>query len=109
MSQIFTRDEEMYDQLLDPIFESIIVIKGFKLDSYNNDEKVELQDLVISFCILARMGNDDKLKCNFINTVIFRIMDVDDDGCLSIDEILAMIYKIERNFCRENTLISIDS
>jgi hypothetical protein len=36
-------------------------------------------------------------------------MDVDDDGCLSIDEILAMIYKIERNFCRENTLISIES
>jgi len=34
-------------------------------------------------------------------------MDVDDDGCLSIDEILIMIYKIERNFCRENCLISI--
>ena len=36
-------------------------------------------------------------------------MDVDDDGCLSIDEILIMIYKIERNFCRENCLISIQS
>ena len=36
-------------------------------------------------------------------------MDVDEDGCLSIDEILSMIYKIESNFCRENTLISIDS
>jgi hypothetical protein len=34
-------------------------------------------------------------------------MDVDDDGCLSIDEILTMIYKIERNFCKENSLIAI--
>jgi len=38
--------------------------------------------------------------------VIFRIMDVDDDGCLSFDEILAMVYKVERNFCKENALIS---
>ena len=36
-------------------------------------------------------------------------MDVDEDGCLSINEIQSMIYKIERNFCRENTFISIDS
>ena len=36
-------------------------------------------------------------------------MDVDEDGCLSSDEILNMIYKIERNFSRENSLISIDS
>ena len=68
-----------------------------------------MQDLVISFCILARMGNDDKLKRIFCKLVIFRIMDIDDDGCLSIDEIMSMIYKIERNFCRENTLISIES
>jgi hypothetical protein len=36
-------------------------------------------------------------------------MDVDEDGCLSSEEILSMIYKIERNFSRENSLISIDS
>jgi len=55
------------------------------------------------------MGNDDKLKRIFCKLVIFRIMDIDDDGCLSIDEIMSMIYKIERNFCRENSLISIES
>ena len=54
------------------------------------------------------MSNDDKLKRKIlIFIVIFRIMDVDDDCCLSIDEILTMIYKIERNFCKENTLINI--
>lgn len=36
-------------------------------------------------------------------------MDVDDDGCLSPDDIRRIFRRIERTFAKENTEINIDS
>jgi len=34
---------------------------------------------------------------------------VDEDDCLSVEDILLMINRIERNFCKESVRIDIDS
>ena len=41
--------------------------------------------------------------------LIFQLSDVDEDGCLSIDDIQQMIKRIEKNFTRETSLITSDS
>jgi hypothetical protein len=44
-----------------------------------------------------------------INSGIFVMSDVDEDGCLDVEEILNMIKRIERNFCIENSRINFQS
>lgn len=73
---------------------------GFSLEG---DEKIEIQDIAISLAVLARLELDPKLD------LIFQLSDVDEDGCLSIDDISQMICRIERNFTRETSLITSDS
>ncbi|CAD8203449.1 unnamed protein product [Paramecium octaurelia] len=67
------------------------------------DDKIEIQDLVLSLGVLARMELEKKLE------LIFDLSDVDEDGCLSIDDIQQMIKRIEKNFTRETSLITSDS
>jgi len=64
---------------------------------------VEIQDVVLSLAVLARLELDPKLD------LIFQLSDVDEDGCLSIDDIQQMIKRIEKNFTRETSLITSDS
>ena len=63
------------DPLLDALFESnkkwLIYIKGFKLEKFVNDqsrdeEKIDIQDLVVSLTILAHMHTEMKLECLII-------------------------------------------
>lgn len=63
------------DPLLDALFESnkkwLIYIKGFKLEKFGNDqsrdeEKIDIQDLVVSLTILAHMHTEMKLECLII-------------------------------------------
>lgn len=64
---------------------------------------MEIQDVVLSLAVLARLELDPKLD------LIFQLSDVDEDGCLSIDDIQQMIKRIEKNFTRETSLITSDS
>jgi hypothetical protein len=41
--------------------------------------------------------------------VIFDLTDVDQDECLSIEDIRSMIRRIQRNFAKEMTFITVDS
>ncbi|KAL4485822.1 hypothetical protein ABPG72_012362 [Tetrahymena utriculariae] len=66
-------------------------------------EKVDIQDLVISLTILARMSEEQKLK------LIFTLTDVDEDECLSTEDIRKMIQRIERNFTVEQSHINSES
>ncbi|EWS76463.1 hypothetical protein TTHERM_000069209 (macronuclear) [Tetrahymena thermophila SB210] len=66
-------------------------------------EKVDIQDLVISLTILARMSEEQKLK------LIFTLTDVDEDECLSTEDIRKMIQRIERNFTVEQSHIYSES
>jgi hypothetical protein len=47
---------------------------------------------------------------NFLfGKVIFDLTDVDQDECLSIEDIRSMIRRIQRNFAKEMTFITVDS
>lgn len=41
------------------------------------------------------MQNDNKLD------LIFKLMDVDEDNCLSVQDVFKMIFTIEKNFVKE--------
>jgi len=43
--------------------------------------------MIILFSILSKIEIDEKLKSFLMYLDIFRIMDQDDDGCLTLDEI----------------------
>jgi hypothetical protein len=66
-------------------------------------KKIELHDIMLALTLLSRIPNDKKVE------LIFDLTDVDEDGCLSPDEIYKMIEVIERIFAKENTEMKIES
>lgn len=66
-------------------------------------KQIDICDFLISMTILAKISNHLKRR------VIFTIMDVDEDGCLSLGEIFKMIFAVEKNFIRELNYINFQS
>mmetsp|Transcript_8202 Transcript_8202/g.16157 ORF Transcript_8202/g.16157 Transcript_8202/m.16157 type:complete len:334 (-) Transcript_8202:1994-2995(-) len=64
---------------------------------------IDLHDIVIVLTILAKLSDETKLR------LVFELTDVDEDGCLSPDEIGRMFEVIERVLNRENSDIKIKS
>lgn len=52
------------------------IFERFSLES--EDDKIDVQDLVISLAVLALMELEQQLE------MVFQLTDVDEDGCLSI-------------------------
>jgi Ca2+-binding EF-hand superfamily protein len=65
--------------------------------------EIELHDIMLALTLLSRIPNDKKIE------LIFDLTDVDEDGCLSPDEVYKMIEVIERIFSKENTEMNISS
>ena len=65
--------------------------------------KIELHDIMLALTLLSRIPHDKKVE------LIFDLTDVDEDGCLSPEEIYKMIEVIERIFAKENTEMKIQS
>jgi Ca2+-binding EF-hand superfamily protein len=66
-------------------------------------ERIKLHDIMLALTLLSRIPADKKVE------LIFNLTDVDEDGCLSNDEIYKMIEVIERIFAKENTDMKIAS
>ena len=58
---------------------------------------------MLALTLLSRIPNEKKVK------LIFKLTDVDEDGCLSSEEIYKMIEVIERVFAKENIEMKIQS
>jgi Ca2+-binding EF-hand superfamily protein len=67
----------------------------FQRFNYEDNDSVDIYDFLISLAVLARMQNDNKLD------LIFKLMDVDEDNCLSVQDVFKMIFTIEKNFVKE--------
>lgn len=69
---------------------------------YMGDE-IELHDIMLALTLLSRIPSEKKIE------LIFDLTDVDEDGCLSPEEIYKMIEVIERVFAKENIDMKIQS
>jgi len=112
------RDIAIKEGLVNDIFERFKkrdLGKDERNDKRRNDEKrninngdpdkgeIDLHDLVISLAVLSPMNYDDKLE------LCFDLTDIDEDGCLSPDDVCKMILAIERNFAKECSFIDPDN
>jgi len=52
---------------------------------------------------LARIVYDKKLK------LIFELCDDDDDGCMTSEDILSMLQRVERVFAKESARVNLES
>jgi len=73
--------------------------KNYHSWSDNERPEIDLHDLVVSLAILSPLNYDDKLE------LVFDLTDIDEDGCLSPDDVCKMILAIERNFAKESSFI----
>ncbi|OMJ83267.1 hypothetical protein SteCoe_15855 [Stentor coeruleus] len=76
-------------------------VKKGQVEIITND--IELHDIMLALTLLSRIPNEKKIE------LIFDLTDVDEDGCLSPDEVYKMIEVIERIFSKENTEMNINS
>ena len=97
------------DNLSEHLFKSKFNI-GFGLRVYkvrgqveHRTKKIELHDIMLALTLLSRIPSEKKIE------LIFDLTDVDEDGCLSPDDIYKMIEIIERIFAKENTEMKIQS
>lgn len=76
---------------------------GKELDMDN--EEMVIIDLLIALALLSRIVSkyNDKLR------IIFNFWDDDEDHCMRPDEILIMIQRLERIFCKECSQINLES
>jgi hypothetical protein len=64
---------------------------------------MDVLDFILAINLLARMINEKKLK------LIFELCDDDDDGCMTPDDILNMLQRVERVFAEECSRVDLDS
>jgi hypothetical protein len=67
------------------------------------DIGVDALDFVIALNLLSRTTNDKKLK------LLFELCDDDDDGCMTPEDILYMLKRVERVFAQECAKVNLDS
>lgn len=88
--ELFPWQQSVKDIILDLIFDRF---------NYENNKTIDIYDFLISMAILSRANKDKKIS------LILKLVDVDEDRCLSIGEVFKMILAIEKNFVKEmNTL-----
>lgn len=87
--------EDKKRQVIDLIFERFKYVP--------DQESIEIYDFLISMSILSRISNDDKIE------LILKLIDVDEDRCLSIGEVFKMILAIEKNFVKELNYLNFQS
>jgi Ca2+-binding EF-hand superfamily protein len=79
-------------------------IEGFKNDCRIVEENVmDVLDFLLALNFLARIVYDKKLK------LIFEICDDDDDGCMTSEDILNMLQRVERVFAKESARVNLES
>lgn len=93
------------DVLLECMFERF---KPLKFDKEGRDldggkQEMHVLDFLIAMNLLSRVIYDKKMK------MIFELCDDDDDGCMRPAEILYMLQRLERIFCKECSNISLNS
>lgn len=86
----FATNDEICDQL-------------FRRFHYESNYAVDIYDFLISVAVLTRLSSEKKLD------LILEVMDVDEDGCLSIEEVFKMIFTIEKNFVKEINYLNFKS
>ena len=64
---------------------------------------MDLLDFMVAMNLLARIVYDKKLK------LIFDLCDDDDDGCMTPEDILLMLQRVERVFAKETARVVLDS
>ena len=93
-------------KLLQAIFDRF---KPTKIDGYKNnmlfssDSNMDLLDFLLAMNLLARIPYDKKLK------LLFDLCDDDDDGCMTPEDILMMLQRLERVFAKECANIDLNS
>jgi hypothetical protein len=64
MKKVFLNQfHEKNEFLIEAIFERFKMDQKF--DSHKEDDRIELQDLIISLCVIARWSNDQKLQSTY--------------------------------------------
>lgn len=64
---------------------------------------MDLLDFMVAMNLLARIVYDKKLK------LMFDLCDDDDDGCMTPEDILLMLQRVERVFAKETARVVLDS
>mmetsp|Transcript_5833 Transcript_5833/g.9338 ORF Transcript_5833/g.9338 Transcript_5833/m.9338 type:complete len:248 (-) Transcript_5833:650-1393(-) len=83
--------------------------KPFRLDGIRedihivNETQMDVLDFILSMNLLARIVYDKKLK------LLFELCDDDDDGCMTPEDILSMLQRVERVFCEECARVDLES
>ena len=68
-------------------------LEGVKEDTQiANENGMDVLDFILAINLLARIVYDKKLK------LLFELCDDDDDGCMTPDDILNMLQRVERVF-----------
>jgi len=79
-------------------------LEGFKDDCHIVKEThMDTLDFLLALNFLARIVYDKKLK------LIFEICDDDDDGCMTSEDILSMLQRVERVFAKESARVNLES
>ena len=100
------KDPEVAPALAQALYERF---KPYKLDGYKEDTHVvsdtgmDVLDLLLALNLLARIVYDKKLK------LLFELCDDDDDGCMTPEDILNMLQRVERVFAQECARVDFDS
>ena len=83
--------------------------KPFKVEGVREDAEivdtahVDVLDFILAMNLLARIVYDKKLK------LLFELCDDDDDGCMTPEDILSMLQRVERVFAQECARVDLES
>ncbi len=70
---------------------------------FDSHRDTDILDFLIGINLLSRNTQDKKIK------LLFQLCDDDDDGCMTPVQILMMLQKVERIFCRETRRIDLNT
>lgn len=94
------------DSLVSTMFDRFkpFKLKGFKEDTHiSTEDGMDALDFVLALNLLARTTYEKKLK------LLFELCDDDDDGCMTPDDILYMLKRVERVFAKECAKVDLQS
>ena len=75
----------------------------FERFNYQKSSSIDIYDFLLSMSVCSRMSNEEKIL------LILKLIDVDEDRCLSIGEVFKMIYILEKNFVTEQNFLNFNS
>lgn len=68
-----------------------------------SDAVMDVLDFILAMNLLARIVYEKKLK------LLFELCDDDDDGCMTPEDILNMLQRVERVFAQECARVDLES